>query len=412
MNTFEAFYDELSKIAVTRSVKEWQKANASGDKVTADQIAQGSGQLGLKPRQLKDISTGGEEAGVDLMMGHKTVPSTGEKNESGYLARKLYKPDSSISRGEFTPQLLQQKQQLTDSARAMSPEAKNMVPAMYGHETHGTGGLQRSTSFHEYVPGISDLRGIKQDVGGREQFSRPREKYMGDIENVENKVLNPMKQQGMTLGDTVRAKSSGGKGINWGNVVQSPQGPKVLDFLPSVQGQSNPAFESYKAHFGNLQPGQEASGSRFGEQTGVAPLRKEVFNPQMNVTKPVNPPTPPIQSGVRPSAPTVPADNADMPTVSPGALRARGQGTQPVRSAPSGQAVGAPLSIRPGGGMGQAAQGAVAHAPQAMTTAPFQLMKKAPGLGGAVGGALQKAEGSIAAKAPGMLGRIGKFFGR
>src|SRR5580658_2060000 len=85
-----AFRDELQKIAVTRSVKEWRAAQGAGDAGTAGQIAGASHQLGLKPRYLKDISTGGEEAGVDLMMGHKAGP-TGETNEGGLLARKLYK---------------------------------------------------------------------------------------------------------------------------------------------------------------------------------------------------------------------------------------------------------------------------------------------------------------------------------
>lgn len=411
---------KMPKVAATRAVKEWQKAQAGGDQMTSDQIAKGYGDLGLKPRQLKDVSTGGEEAGVDLMMGRKAVPSTGEVNQSGYVARKLYKPDSAISRGDFTHQLLGQKQQATDAARAMSPEAKQMVPAMYGHETAGQGGLQRNISYHEYVPGISDLRGQKAEVNGRDVFSRPREKYMGDVENVENKVLKPMQEKGMTLGDTVRARTGGGRGVNWGNVVNSPQGPKVLDFLPSMQGQKNPAFESYKAHFGDNPTSAPAyGGSRFsGDAANVGSLRKEVFKPTMDVTPPpaAGAGQPPIaRSGTRASMPPAshapeammatslqgrgaPAAGADSAQTSVPAARGGAGGVQPMRTAPT-----AVPAAR--------ASGALAHAPTMPsaahsmgTAAPFNLVKKAP-----LGGALQAAEHSVAAKAPGMLTRIGKF---
>jgi hypothetical protein len=395
MNTFEAFYDELSKIAKTRSVKEWQAATAAGDQGTADQIAQASGKLGLKPRQLQDVSSGGAEAGVDLMMGHKTVPGTGEANQSGYVARKLYKPDSPVSRGEFTPKLLEQKQQMTNAARALSPEAKQMVPAMYGHETHGEGPLQRTTSYHEYVPGVSDLRGAKQEVGGRDVYKNPRAQYMGDINKVNETVINPMEAQGQHMMDTTKIRSSsGGLGTNWGNVVGSKQGPKVLDFLP--HNANRPISENHA--LGSMQAYQPKGDSKFGpdvaagQNPNVGALRKEVFNPQMKIEKAPQTAAP-AQSGVQPVAKPAFAGN-DVATTVP-------QAKSLPRAAP---AAAAPAL---------AATGTTGHAMQSMgTAAPFQLMKKAPGLGGAVGGVLQKAEGSIAAKAPGMLGRIGKFFGR
>jgi hypothetical protein len=304
--SIHAFRDELGKIAATRSVKEWRASQGAGDTGTAGAIAGASHQLGLKPRYLKDVSTGGEEAGVDLMMGHRTGP-TGESNQGGLLARKLYKPDSLVSQAEFTPQLLQQKQTMTDSARAISTQAKAMVPAMYGHDTMNAGTpLQRSTSFHEYVPGISDLRGEKMPAlttgaaspaarraaalspssspgapqSGAMTYSRPRAAQAADISNVKSTVLDPMAAKGMTMNDTVRQQTSGGLGTNFGNVVNSPQGPKVTDFLPSMEGHANPAVESMKKYAPIHGP------SKFTQQEGGPPvnmgaLRKEVFKPTM-----------------------------------------------------------------------------------------------------------------------------------
>jgi hypothetical protein len=266
-----AFRDEMMKIAVTRSVKEWRAANAAGDQGTAGQIAQASGQLGLKPRYLHDISQGGEEAGVDKMMGHVQTPNTGARNESGLLARKMYKPDSIVSQAEFTPQLLQQKQQLTDTARAISPQAKGMVPDMYGHSTTGAGTpLQRTTSYHELVPGVSDLRAL------------PREQTAKSISDVRSTVLKPMEQKGMDMGDTAYHGDNGKMNVNYGNVVNSASGPKVLDFLPVAQPHGDtpgttPAIESMKKY------APIYGGSKFSGE-GAAPLsalRKEVFKPTM-----------------------------------------------------------------------------------------------------------------------------------
>jgi hypothetical protein len=267
-----ALLDELEKIAKTRAVKEFQRAEAAGDQGTASQIAQASGQLGLKPRYVGDISTGGAEAGVDKMMGRVQNPNTGEVNESGLLARKLYKPDSSISRAEFTPQLLQQKQQATDVGRSLSPEAKNMLPNMYGHTTMNADNheLQRTTSYHEYVPGMQDIRGKNTGTEDKPVWSnRPgASKAIGDIKQ---HVLNPMEARGMALGDV-----SNESGTNYGNVASTPQGTKIVDFLPKQQGQANPAFESFKKY--------APMGSKFeGPNANMNDLRKEVFKPQMRV---------------------------------------------------------------------------------------------------------------------------------
>lgn len=417
-----AFTDELEKIAVTRGVQEWRKATAAGDAAGADQIARGHAQLGAKPRYLEDISLGGEEAGVDKMMGRAGAPAaaplnTADRleqykanklqlgvdgkaptqsvmqsssgrgallrgtqpapqgaapNESGILARKLYKPDSTISRGEFTPQLLAQKQQVTDQARALSPEAKAMVPAMYGHQTMGSGGLQRSTSTHEFVPGISDLRGKNIGTDDKKVFSRmPQARE--DLTNVQNTVLNPMAAKGHTMADTVSAT-----GTNYGNVVNSPQGPKVLDFLPQSRGQLNPAVQS----FGKYAP-TKTEFAEGGTHGNMGVLRKEVFNPKMNIQEA----SPEMQDraqqvlmGKAPSLSQVPAPNAAaaQATVRPGMAHA----PTAMPHAPT-----APTNVL-GRGVG-----AIAHAPTAiathMPTAPLR--------------AIGSVERAAATKAPGLL---------
>lgn len=443
--------DELEKIAVTRSVKEWRAATAAGNEGAADQIARGSAQLGNKPRYLEDISLGGEEAGVDKMMGHagapapaapgvpqrleqykankaglgagqlqgrsptqsvmrspegrgallrgtQAAPQAPAPNESGLLARKLYKPDSTISRGEFTPQLLAQKQQVTDTARSLSPEAKAMVPAMYGHSTAGTGGLQRSTSTHEFVPGISDLRGKNVGTDDKKVFSRmPQARE--DLTNVQNTVLNPMAAKGHTMADTVSAT-----GTNYGNVVNSPQGPKVLDFLPQSKGQLNPAIQS----FGKYAPTktQFAEGEAHGS---MGALRKEVFNPKMNIQEA----SPEMQSraqqvlmGKAPSMSQVPAPNpaANTPTVRPGAGAVASAPTTPVpqpapamRTAPTAAVSRAPASVGTAAfaptmhAAGVPPMGGMLHAP---TGAPGKL------LGAAERGAITRAPGLLRKAAP------------
>lgn len=270
------------KAAANRSVKEWRSMQAAGNTAGADQLAKAYGGLGNSPRYLRDISLGGSEAGVDQMMGRVANPVTGAANDSGYLARKLYKPDSDITRGEHTNQMLHQKQQITNEARALSPEAKSIVPDMYGHKTTGTGGLQRTTSDHEYVHGLSDIRGQKTVTPTGNQWSRAPSARTADLEHVQDKVLKPMESRGKMLADTV-----GARGTNYGNVMNSPTGPKVMDFLPVVEGQKDHISDSYRKY---APTGQ----SRFSEQAGQTPaqqkslqgqLRKEVYRPQQNIAE-------------------------------------------------------------------------------------------------------------------------------
>ncbi len=406
---FAADTANSAKFAATRGVREWRAASGAGDPATADAIARGHAQLGAKPRYLEDISLGGAEAGVDKMMGSAAapapagpnlqqrleqykankaqlgvegrLPTTSVKaspegraallrgtqapaqapapNESGLIARKLYKPDSDISRGEFTGQLLEQKQRITDEARALSPEAKNMVPAMYGHSTRGQGALQRHTSTHEFVPGLSDLRG--NNISGdpsKTVWSRGQQ-FRGDLKNVQDTVLNPMAAKGKTMADTISTT-----GTNYGNVVNSPQGPKVLDFLPNIRGEKNPATESFRTY--------APEGSRFvegGAGGNMKALRKEVFNPQMQI-QPASGPAqmraaailrgespPPLASSAASSQSV--STSGVRPTVAPGSAVAPAATAAPgkLRAAPAPTPAPATMRVAP------AQAGLASHAP-------------------------------------------------
>lgn len=446
-------FSALEKVAVTRSVQEWRAAQQAGNQNRADAIARASGQLGLKPRYLEDVSLGGAEAGVDKMMGSAAAqpaaspnfqqrleqykankaqlgvdgraPTQSVKaspegraallrgtqapaqaaapNESGYLARKLYKPDSDISRGEFTPQLLAQKQQITDQARALSPEAKNLVPAMYGHQTMGTGPLQRSTSFHEYVPGVSDLRGKNIGAaGGREVWSN-MPGARSQLANIQQTVLNPMHARGMTMADTISST-----GTNYGNVVQTAHGPKILDFLPDVAGQKNPAAESFRTY--------APEGSQFvegGAKGSLGELRKEVFNPQMRI----NPASGPAQ--MRAAAILRGENPAPLASGSANSVATSRPGASALATSRPGSAVAAtaaprrlPTSgVQPAAGLAHAptapALNSLAHAPTLPSAAGASALHLPTVRPGALAGAAGKLESAAARTAPGFLRRAG-----
>lgn len=304
------------KEAITRSVREYQR----GTPEQQAEIARASGQLGLKPRYVGDISEGGLEAGVDKMIGaapggpQATMPTVQERlqgykaqkaglglegrspspgviqspqgrgilgvqapasapaavpgaNESGVLVRKLYKPDSPLHRGEFTPQVLQQKQEFTDRARALSPEARSMVPAMYGHQVLNADKgpeLQRAVSFHEHVPQMTDVHGMNpQQVAAMK-------------EHAQRTLLKPMEQQGMHMRDLISRKGD----VNPGNLVMTPQGPKAIDFMPGdfrAGAGKSPMVSSMEKYV----PSSEQS--VFHEKGQLGQLRREVFNPQLRV---------------------------------------------------------------------------------------------------------------------------------
>lgn len=321
-----AFLDELEKIAKNRSVREWRIAQNSNNAAGADQIAQASGQLGNKPRYLEDISLGGAEAGVDKMMGSAaqggapaalsptqrldqfkqnkqqlglsdrsptasvmqnpegrsallrgTQPGAAPTapNESGYIARKMYKPDSYMTQAEFTPAHVEQKMQMTQQARALSPEAKAMVPDMYGHETKGFGPTQRTMSYHEYVPGMQDLRDKNVNAKGRTTWSEGARSNTA-LDNIQNKVLTPMAQKGSPMLDV-----TGERGTNWGNIADSKTGPKIVDFLPAAANGGGAAHASQS--FVKYAPMPNMLHSAKGGGT-LQHLRQEMFKPTMQST--------------------------------------------------------------------------------------------------------------------------------
>lgn len=302
---YSAMREELAKLAVGRSVQEWRKMMAGGDVAGADELARQYASAGNAPRYLQDVSIGGGEAGVDRLMGRAgaapvaTDPNLQQRfqqyqankaalglqgkspgpsvlqspegrailtrggaptapaappNESGYIARKLYKPDAAVSRGEYTSQLLEQKQRTTDIARGLSPEAKQMMPAMYGYEAHQTPGGLRHTSQHEWVTGMKPFESA-HDPG---------------VEAVKKQVLDPMQARGMTLGDTVQDITGKSRWMNPGNVVQSSTGPKVVDYLPSIAGEANPALQSYEKY-------KPTGAGQYKREAQLGALRKDVF---------------------------------------------------------------------------------------------------------------------------------------
>lgn len=248
----------LLKTSATRAVKEWQQAQqavaaggaAAGDaKAYQDQIAAGYGQLGLRPRQLRDVSLGGEEAAVDLMMGQ--APK-GKMDDTGYVIRKMYKPDSGLHQGDVTRNVLQMKQDFVDKARADPGMRRHMVDMAGFEEIPGVNPRDKShfISYHQNVPGVKDF-----DINHPQALDRLKE--------VHQNLIEPMARQGQEVGDTVIAATDAQRRmgmpplmVNPGNVAMVDEGghqvPKVIDFIPGQRtaggGMSNPAREFEKKH--------------------------------------------------------------------------------------------------------------------------------------------------------------------
>lgn len=306
------------KEAATRAVREWRAAAGAGDQAGADQIAAASGQLGLKPRFLENISGGGMEAGVDKMMG-SAAPTAGAPapNEGGYLARKLYKPDSPIATGKDTTNLLALKQQYTDTARSLSPQARQMVPAMYGFkELQGPAGQIRHISDHEYVPNLKGL----------EQSASP----IAHAQRVQDVVAKPMAARGMPMGDIARPFDAGPAfgtvlGGNASNVGMTAKGPKIVDFLPN--GKDSPVSVAEHGPLDIATPAQSGGGRSDTKYNAgnVNQLRRDVFRPQAPAPKPAVPAGGGGWSwGGAPAAPPKPALAAGGTALMPNAPKALG----------------------------------------------------------------------------------------
>lgn len=344
------FLDELEKIARTRYAREAGDALRSGDTGTLNQIAQAHQQLGLGQREVGPLG-GGAEAGAFLNLGK----AQGQTSGPNMHVEKFYNPESEISRGAETQQLVGMKKQFTDQARSLSPQARSIVPDMYGHQTinQGTAG-SRTRSTHEFVPGASSLLNAQ---GGTRRDA---------LDQVNEHVLNPMKAKGMAMGDTIReapdANGDTRRFTNFGNVVHSPTGPKVLDFLPHQQGtdyipgksfgkyapneatdkfdmspgQAKQEFYNPKAAVTPAAPGMQASAQKLFQAGGIVPD----FKPNSVSSSP--PPTATAatakaspqamgqQASGMPTRATAPAPTAAIPRPAAGALAG------PAASAPSG----------------------------------------------------------------------------
>ncbi len=276
----------LFKTAKPRLVRAWQEAQKAGDTGLADQYAKAYGDLGLPGRYLNDVSGGGAEAGVDRMMGR--APSGGG-HESGYLIRKMYKPDSTMHQGEFTRKTLEQKQHITDLARlpvsaTATPASREMVPDMYGFKQHGTDANPRFTSYHEPVQIGRELSGTAAISAGQQ---------------AKDTVINPLTSKGLHVGDVasthsvpirswdgVRNVNTDGVGmaydqfrstgglVNPGNLVQDKAGKtKILDFLPRPEGEASTIAQTGEKYY------TSQMGSDFRKEKHLGALRKEVHSP-------------------------------------------------------------------------------------------------------------------------------------
>lgn len=264
VSSVEELRAAFEKLAKTRAAEEAAKALQAGDAATAEEIARGYRKLYLAPRYVKDISIGGGEAGVDLMMGVPRTPDAGKlpsgSKDSSFVVRKLYKPDSRLHRGEGTRTVLQHKQEATDIARRYAPKH---ITAMGGFQEPSPG---KFTSYHEYIPNLQTWDPKKQ--GGHTESA---------LDILENNLIRPMDHnEGYYLHDTVMRRGGRHTGsqrvVNPGNVAMIPGSrggyvPKVLDFLP-YKGNENPYLE----------PG--VPGSAYGEagDKTLDDLRKDVFS--------------------------------------------------------------------------------------------------------------------------------------
>jgi len=285
------FLAEFEKLAKTRAAAEWQAAQARGDSGMANDIAAGYGKLKLRPRYLKDVSQGGAEAGVDLMMG----APMGQQLPGGYVARKIYKPNSPLHRGEVTRKVLEQKKEMTDAAQKLAPQH---VVGMAGFEQVGKApGAPRFASYHEYVPKFKDFHQMQE----RHVGLGISPEATGPLDAMEQNLLNPMARRGMQLNDVMgpappghgvqaaRNPTSFGRGrrINAGNVafVEDSSGKaqaKVMDFLPRIEGQPDLAreFEQRQGARDLLNPLHDHGPNKYDQKGGLAQLRKDVFQGQ------------------------------------------------------------------------------------------------------------------------------------
>lgn len=243
-----------AKTAAPKWLKEITKGVQAGASPIGN-ISRAADKLQLKPRLVKNLSIGGQEAGVDLMAGHAKGAPVGAP---GVFARKYYKPDSIVTRGSDTSVLLAEKKIMTDHARSLSPEAREMTPAFHNfQELHsGTPNL-RHISDHEYVPDMKPLTHATAPAA---------------TAALQSKVVQPLQAKGMDMGDVPYFRDGQVRG-NASNLMQTPDGKtKLIDFLP--KNSTSPVL----TYDGGFVTPYGAESSAFSDKS-MNHLRKEVHKP-------------------------------------------------------------------------------------------------------------------------------------
>lgn len=319
-----------AKTAAPKWLKEITKGVQAGASPIGN-ISRAADKLQLKPRLVKNLSMGGQEAAVDLMAGR--MPSAVGEGP-GLFARKLYKPDSLVARGAHNTDLLAEKKIMTDTARGLSPEAKATVPQFHGfQELHSGTDKVRHISDHEFVP---NARHVDPELQG-----------LAAVQHVNRTVVDPLERKGMAMRDlprTLEGTHTLDPKSNLGNVMQTADGQlKVMDFMPQnpttpVHMSKNTVMSPYidKTTYRNAK-GNPASA--YTDQS-INTLRKEVFRPQTAYPVSEYRPSPPTSSMARQPAVSQGGSGFSTPITSaaPMPTRAAPMGSTPVTAVdrPSG----------------------------------------------------------------------------
>jgi hypothetical protein len=210
-----------------------------------------------------------------------------------------------------------------------------------------------------------------------------------------------MARKGMPVADVPRVHE-GGVGGNVSNAMNTPQGPKLLDFLP--QGQGAPVRVLKKGEHDLAMQATSGSGRMdTGYDThNMNQLRRDVHRPSANYKMPALPGETPVQA-------------AGTAVASPAARRAPASGAGAIAHAPTQMSSLKPPAM---GRMGALAQGADAAKPMAGALGKATSLNMQSLAGGAakpMGGGLLKAVGQGAAKAMPALkpgGAMANMFGK
>jgi hypothetical protein len=260
--------DELSlvfqsKLASTRMVRQWRADRAAGDAAGADQLADASKRLELKPRFLEMAHAGGQEKMVDRMMGARSyTDSSGapQVSDSRYVKGGYHKPDSNAGRGDYVRANLDLTQEVSDRAQHLPGDAGKMVTKQYGYDALPSAHGPRFKSYGAFEEGVRPLA----DQEASKAYT-----------NVLQNVSKPLEQQGYQLKDAVELQGNG-LWVNPDNVVDTNKGTRVIDYAPKRVGEVSPVAAYRKKHM--LEGATSYTGPSFERSNGDA-LRREVHNP-------------------------------------------------------------------------------------------------------------------------------------